>query len=102
MLPMLPIVPMGLLELHGIRNATGREHIKKVTENLLVSFFPDRYALLKMAGKRSSRDGLSSVHYKVIERDYDPRWGYEHIVVQIGSIHKWHFQSKKNKLILHF
>lgn len=55
-----------------------------------------------MAGKRSSRDGLSSVHYKVIERHYDRRWGYEHIVVQIGSIHKWHFQAKKNKLILHF
>ena len=68
-----------------------------------ISFFSlGRYALLKMAGKRSTRDGLSSVHYKVIARNYDSKWGYEHIIVQIGSIHKWHFQSKKNKLILHF
>ena len=64
-------------------------------------FLRNRYALLKMARKRSSRDGLSSVHYKVVERNYDAKWGYEHFLIQIGSIHKWHFQSK-NKLLLHF
>ncbi|RWS27499.1 beta-1:4-N-acetylgalactosaminyltransferase bre-4-like protein [Leptotrombidium deliense] len=52
-----------------------------------------------MAKRRATRDGLSSVRYKMIYRQAEHL--YTHLIVEIGSIHKWSFPSR-NKLVLHF
>ncbi|RWS02478.1 hypothetical protein B4U79_14187 [Dinothrombium tinctorium] len=52
-----------------------------------------------MAKRRASRDGLSSVRYKVIYRQSEEL--YTHFIVEIDNIHKWMFPSR-NKLVLHF
>lgn len=58
-----------------------------------------RQALLRMAKRRASRDGLSSVKYKLKSKILTPL--YTHLLIEIDRIHKWHFASP-NKLILHF
>lgn len=58
-----------------------------------------RSALLRMAKRRASRDGLSSVHYEI--KKVQRFELYTKITIEIGHIHKWHFPSP-NKLVLHF
>jgi len=58
-----------------------------------------RSALLRMAKRRASRDGLNSVRYQVTAKE--DALLYTRILVEIGHIHKWHFPSP-NKLVLHF
>ncbi|KFM80764.1 Beta-1,4-N-acetylgalactosaminyltransferase bre-4, partial [Stegodyphus mimosarum] len=48
-----------------------------------------RTALLRMAKKRSSRDGLNTVKYRVLWRH--DLLAYTHLMIDIGKHHRWQF-----------
>ncbi|GIY50255.1 beta-1,4-N-acetylgalactosaminyltransferase bre-4 [Caerostris extrusa] len=58
-----------------------------------------RSALLRMAKKRSSRDGLNTVKYRVVWRH--DHLAYTHLMVDIGQHHRWHFLNGQ-RLIINF
>lgn len=58
-----------------------------------------RYALLRMAKRRSSKDGLNTVKYSVVAKT--PLQLYTHILVDIGLNHRWQYDGGK-RLIVHF
>lgn len=59
-----------------------------------------RTALLRMARKRSSRDGLNTVKYRVVWRRDHP--SHTHLMVDIGRNHRWHFMDSQQRLIINF
>ncbi|XP_067123759.1 beta-1,4-N-acetylgalactosaminyltransferase bre-4-like [Centruroides vittatus] len=58
-----------------------------------------RYALLKMAKKRSKKEGLNSVKYSL--NAVTPLPLYTHLLIDIGSYHEWKYSGNK-KLIVNF
>ncbi|GFR29405.1 beta-1,4-N-acetylgalactosaminyltransferase bre-4 [Trichonephila clavata] len=58
-----------------------------------------RTALLRMAKKRSSRDGLNTVKYRVVWRH--EHLAYTHLMVDIGQHHRWQFLNGQ-RLIINF
>jgi len=58
-----------------------------------------RSALLRMAKKRSSRDGLNTVKYRVVWRH--EHLAYTHLMIDIGNHHRWQF-IKGQRLIINF
>ncbi|CAL1296007.1 unnamed protein product [Larinioides sclopetarius] len=58
-----------------------------------------RTALLRMAKKRSSRDGLNTVKYRVVWRH--EHLAYTHLMVDIGKHHRWQFLNGQ-RLIINF
>lgn len=59
-----------------------------------------RTALLRMAKKRSSRDGLNTVKYRVVWRHDSP--SHTHLMIDIGRNHRWHFMDSQQRLIINF
>ncbi|XP_054708063.1 beta-1,4-N-acetylgalactosaminyltransferase bre-4-like isoform X1 [Uloborus diversus] len=58
-----------------------------------------RSALLRMAKKRSSRDGLNTVKYRVVWRH--DLVAYTHLMIDIGNHHRWHFLNGQ-RLVINF
>lgn len=59
-----------------------------------------RTALLRMAKKRSSRDGLNTVKYRVVWRH--DSISHTHLMIDIGRNHRWHFMDSQQRLIINF
>ncbi|XP_015905417.1 beta-1,4-N-acetylgalactosaminyltransferase bre-4 isoform X1 [Parasteatoda tepidariorum] len=58
-----------------------------------------RSALLRMAKKRSSRDGLNTVKYRVLWRH--EHLSYSHLMIDIGKHHRWQFLNGQ-RLVINF
>lgn len=58
-----------------------------------------RSALLRMSKRRSARDGLNSVKYKLVSKI--ALQSYTHLMIDIGPNHRWKFVQGK-KLIISF